>query len=102
MLRLRPVGIAIALGLCLAALSNQTLATSRTLAQTPKKVDRSVLVKQLRAMAAKSDYEKFAWGTGPCNVFAADLPAGLQLTAGGGQDAWLLDVARSVERLLKA
>jgi aspartyl-tRNA(Asn)/glutamyl-tRNA(Gln) amidotransferase subunit A len=36
----------------------------------------------------------------PIQHLGADLPVGLQLTAGGGQDARLLDVARAIEQLL--
>jgi aspartyl-tRNA(Asn)/glutamyl-tRNA(Gln) amidotransferase subunit A len=36
----------------------------------------------------------------PIQHLGASLPVGLQLAAGGGQDARLLDVARAVERLL--
>jgi aspartyl-tRNA(Asn)/glutamyl-tRNA(Gln) amidotransferase subunit A len=36
----------------------------------------------------------------PIQHLGSSLPVGLQLTASGGQDAWLLDVARAVERLL--
>jgi aspartyl-tRNA(Asn)/glutamyl-tRNA(Gln) amidotransferase subunit A len=36
----------------------------------------------------------------PIQHLGASLPVGLQLAASGGQDAWLLDVARAVERLL--
>jgi aspartyl-tRNA(Asn)/glutamyl-tRNA(Gln) amidotransferase subunit A len=37
----------------------------------------------------------------PIQHLGSPLPVGLQLSASGGQDAWLLDVARAVERVLQ-
>jgi aspartyl-tRNA(Asn)/glutamyl-tRNA(Gln) amidotransferase subunit A len=37
----------------------------------------------------------------PIQHLGANLPVGLQLTASGGQDAWLLDIARAVELSLR-
>jgi len=37
----------------------------------------------------------------PIQHLGSTLPVGLQLAASGGQDAWLLDVARAVERQLQ-
>lgn len=37
----------------------------------------------------------------PIQHLGSDLPVGLQLAASGGRDAWLLDVARAVERQLQ-
>lgn len=50
------------------------MATTHALGQTPVRPGRQVLVKRLQAMMAKGDHQKFAWGSGPCNSFAADLP----------------------------